>query len=222
MSVTGSRGRPFELTIDAVEGVDKIDRAYKKVKQSGPKEIRVLVTYQLELVDRIDENEQDTSSEDELTPTQRRRASQAKTPSTANSKKKKNKKKRPRSTATTQMQAQEEGHKVVDKAVGSFTLEIAQKNRCQTNACPNKGYSCIFYGDRHFRLNSDILKQWDSAVRKGATTVNNPPLKLLARLLEVDDRRKIVTVTRRDDRTAQAQQGLTIINNIGAGAGVGQ
>ena len=105
MSVTGSRGRPFELTINAVEGVDKIDRAYKKVKQSGPKEIRVLVTYQLELVDRIDENEQDTSSEDKLTPTQRRRASQAKTPSTVNSKKKKNKKKRPRSTATTQIQA---------------------------------------------------------------------------------------------------------------------
>ncbi len=41
----------------------------------------------------------------------------------------------------------------------------------------------------------------------------------MARLLEVNNRRKIATVIKRDDRTAQAQQGLTIINNISTGVG---
>jgi hypothetical protein len=67
----------------------------------------------------------------------------------------------------------------------SHAIKIIRNNRCSSGNCPNKGYTCITYGDHaHIRLNSDILKKWDKAINKGHATVIEPPRYLIRKLLK--------------------------------------
>jgi hypothetical protein len=100
-----------------------------------------------------------------------------------------------------------------DKAVDSRALEIVRNNRCNKNDCPNKGYACIAYRKHaYIRINSDILKTWDKAIRKGQITIIESPRALIRRLLKGIATRKTAKKVKENEKINV--HGLTInINN---------
>jgi hypothetical protein len=149
------------------------------LRDDGKTDIRVYISCYLESVERIDENEETSTDEDEMALTQ------------PVSSKKKKKDKKQRRTATTQLRVEEAGNEMRDAVSKSYAVEIARNNRCSSGNCLNKGYACIAYGEHaHIRLNSDILKKWDKAINKGHVTAIEPPRYLIGKLLEGISARK--------------------------------
>jgi hypothetical protein len=217
--IAAKREKPFEIMIEWSEDIAKIDKKYTQLKRASKSDIRVYMTYSFQSVIRIDEDESSSSDEDEMAPTQRT-ASQARA-SVSNKKDKKDKKdkkKKQRSTVTTLLQAEEPANETRDIVSGSHAIEIAKNNRCSANDCPNKGYACIAYGSHaHIRLNSHILKQWDTAIGKGQATVMEPPRHLIGKLFEGIANRKNSKQANHEERSDI--KGLVInINNGGASA----
>jgi hypothetical protein len=217
--VAGKRARekPYEIFIERSDDLTKIDKVYKQLLERDSKgDIRVYMTYLLDSVDRIDEDDSSSTDEDEFALTQGKTASQARTPVSSKKSKGKGKSKAPRSTATTQLRAKKPANQVRDAASGSRAIEIARNNRCSIGTCPNKGYAYIAYGEHaHIRIDSSILKKWDQAIIKGQATVMEPPRYLVGRLLEGLSARK----TMKQDKRAEKDdmKGLVINNYIGGG-----
>jgi hypothetical protein len=211
--MASKRDKAFEFTIEKGDDMAKIDKKYRQLRDDGKTDIRVYIFCYLESVERIDENEETSTDEDEMALTQIRTASQAGPVST---KKNKNKKKdKQRSTATTQLRAEEPGNEIRDAVSKSYAVEIARNNRCSSGNCPNKGYACIAYGEHaHIRLNSDILKKWDKAINKGRVTAMEPPRYLVGKLLEGISARKAAKKDKQDEKSDV--RGLTININSGS------
>jgi len=56
---------------------------------------------------------------------------------------------------------------------------ILREHRCEWKHCSNFGLACLDAGrKRHFKLNSNDLKKWDTAILVGRATVRIPPLDL--------------------------------------------
>jgi hypothetical protein len=216
--VAGKRDRAYELTIEKSDDLAKIDKKYRQLKESSKTEIRVYITYHLESIIRIDEDDGDSTSEDEMALTQGKTVSQIRTPLSIKKnkqKKQKNKNKTQRRTATTALRAEETANEIRDAASDTRALEIARNNRCSKGSCPNRGYSCIAYGEHaHIRISSDILKRWDKAIRKGEATTLEPPRYLVGKLLEGMDSRK--TAKKAREENIKDIRGLVININNGA------
>ena len=68
---------------------------------------------------------------------------------------------------------------------------ILRRHRCEWKHCSNYGLACLDAGRRrHFKLNSNDLKKWDTAIIVGKATVQVPPLDLHPMLAESSQKRR--------------------------------
>jgi hypothetical protein len=65
-----------------------------------------------------------------------------------------------------------------DNVEESNIKKILCEHRCEWKHCSNFGRACIVAGKRHYKLNSNDLKQWDIAIIRGQATAKLPPLDL--------------------------------------------
>ena len=59
-----------------------------------------------------------------------------------------------------------------------YLSEIQKTWRCELKSCRNYGYTCLIVERRHYTINVNDLRQWNTAILKVEATVLAPPLAL--------------------------------------------
>jgi ribosomal protein L19E len=60
------REKAFEFTIEWSSDIEKVDKKYRQLRDDGKTDIRTYISYYLESVERINEDDDSLSDEDEI------------------------------------------------------------------------------------------------------------------------------------------------------------